>query len=529
MDKIRSMATDPESSNSSANSPAESAPAAQGDESNFRMMPKLGDDVQPSLFQAGELLAPKGISKYRKGIAMLHMVPSPGERGHTLNSRRVMDAIAALVMIDFKRRPRHQVDMLRELDASPMFRVTKKELRTMAGVASKNFGRVEDVLELLHNMKIQWNVLGELEEVEWNMTSHFLASYGVGVGPNEGMVCFSIDPRVLNLVLEPRLWASLNLDVQRQLTTETSYVLYQHAWRFIGTTHKLTASLPVETWIELLMGESRYVQKTEPGGDKRVVDYSEWKKRYLLPSIDRINNISMLGHTLELVESRAGLKVKRLQFKLLPKTQEKLDFPFTWPDQIIEALKNLGFEDGKIADLAQGFTLDEVVESLTRYRQAEERKRAQGERIAAPTNFFYGVLQKTADQLKLDDEAIAAIEKAARAEETEQRAREGQARALAEFERRQTKRFVDTLRAWPATRSAGLFSAFESSSEFSKAKLLVAKGWDNAGQGAFSVLKSWARKERPEDYLELLPNPEDRKLEDWLVWRIDQVDPAAEH
>lgn len=497
-----------------------------GEENHFRMLTQPDGEAQPSLFSAGELLAPKGLAKFRKGIAALHTVPVSKERGHTLNSRRVMDAIAALVQIDFKRRPRHQVDMLREMEASPMFRVTKKELRTTAGVASKNFGRVEDVMEMLHDMKIQWNILGEESDVEWNMTSRFLASYGIGVGANQGMVCFSIDPRVMNLILEPRLWVTLNLDVQRQLPTETSYCLYQHAWRYIGTTQKVTADFPVATWIELLMGHSRYVQTDEATKEKRVVEYSEWKKRYLLPAIEKINSVSALGHTLELMETRAGLKVKRIQFKFIPKRQERLDLPLTWPDQIVDSLKKLGFTDGEVADLAQGFTLDEVVESLTRYRTADDRKRAQNERIGSPKSFFHGVLKNVSDQLELDEAALAAIERKTRAEEAERRASEGQARATAEFTQRQTKRFSENLRSWPSERSQALFSAFEKSADFARAKLLVNKGWEQAGQGAFSILKAWVLKERPEDFQDLLPNPEDRSLEAYLVWRIDGADAA---
>lgn len=491
----------------------------------FKILSKEEEGAQPSLFPVGELLAPKGLTKYRKGIAALHSVPAPGEKSHTLNSRRVMDAIAVLVQIDFRKRPKHQVDMLREMEASPMFRVTKGELRKLAGIASKNFDRVENVLELLHDMKIHWNVLGEDASIEWRMKSRFLASYGVGVGRYEDMVCFSIDPRVLNLILEPRFWATLTLDVLHQLHTESSYSLYQHAWRYIGTENKVTAPFPVATWIDLLMGESRYVQ-TEANGEKRVVDYSEWKKRYLLPAIQKVNNVSALSHTLELVEIRSGLKVKRIQFRFVAKRQEKLDLPLTWPDDIAVALKNIDFTEDEIAEMAQGFSLDEVVESFTRYKDADERIRRKHQRISSPKAFFNGILNNVATQAALDDEQLEVVEKKARAEDALKLSKDRQDRAERDFSQRQTKRMVESLAEWPADRRENLLADFETSADYARSKALFHKGWERPSMGAWTIFKTWLIRERPVDVEELLPNPEDRTMEAWLVWRLDN--PAAD-
>lgn len=501
------------------------------DTSEFRITSKPDADGQTPLFSPGELATPLpgqasrydelyvpsgGIAKYRKGIAALHSVPASGS--HTLNSRRVMDAIVAVVQLHYKKLHKQQRDVLRELNASPMFYASKGQLRTLAGIASKNFGRVEDVLERLHDMKITWNVLGEDSEVQWNMRSRFLASYGTGVGAFSGHVCFSIDPRVLELILEPRLWVTLNLDVQKQLGTETSYALYQNAWRYIGTANKVTADFPAATWIELLMGPCRYV-RTEANGVKRVVDYSEWKGRHLRPAIERINGISALSHSLELIEKRSGLKVTRLQFRFVPKQQAALDLPMTWPDQIVESLRSLGFEDSELGEMAQGFSLDEVVASLSRYRQSEARKRAAGQRIEVPKAFFHGILGNVSSQGGLDEKAEADIERKVRTEEAARRAQEDRERVSYEFGQYQTRRLMDNLAAWPPARQEALRADFEASSEYVKARALMSKGWDKAGVGAWAVIKAWLSKSRADDYYELLPNPEDQDFSAWLIWR----------
>lgn len=519
------MATDPisDAGDESAGEAEGLQPVTPADAPQFRILSNSEDATQHSLFPAGELLAPAGITKFKKGIAALHSLPVAGDKSHTLNSRRVMDAIAVLVQLDFRKRPKHQVELLREMDASPMFRVTKGELRKLAGIASKNFDRVENVLALLHDMKIMWNVMGEDSTIEWKMHSRFLASYGVGVGRYEDMVCFSIDPRVQNLILEPTLWVTLNLEIQHQLNTEASLALYQNAWRYIGTTNKVTGVFDTATWIELLMGNCRYVQLDPATKEKRVVDYSEWKKRYLLPAMEKVNSVATLGHTLELLEVKSGLKVKRIQFKFVAKRQAKLDLPLTWPDQVVQSLKHLSFTDDEAAELAQGFNLDEVVEALSRYREADERKRRQNQRITSPKAFFQAILSNVANQVAVDEAELEAVERRGRAEEAQKLSKERQARAELEFGQQQTKRMVEGLDGWPQERRLALIADFEASPDFGKARMLFNKGWEKPSMGAWTVFKSWLLRERPVDVDDLLPNPEDRSLDAWLTWRLEQA------
>ncbi|TXI24178.1 MAG: RepB family plasmid replication initiator protein [Roseateles sp.] len=479
---------------------------------------------QQALFPAGELLTPPALAKFRKGIALLHSAPVSRDQNHTLNSRRIMDAIVALVQIEFKRMPKAVVEKMREYEASPMFYVSKGELRKMAGIGTKNYEEIEKILDRLHEMPLRWNILGEDSSTEWDMKSRFLSTYGIGKGSKQGMVCFAIDPRVLSLILEPKFWVTLQFEITPHLRLEAAYTLYQHAWRYIGTFNKVTADFPVTTWIELLIGNSRHVKVDPKTGEKSVVDYSDFKRRYLLPALARINSISALGHTIELREHRSGLKVKRLQFKFVAKRQESLELPMSWPEAIIETLKQIGFTEDEVATLGQGFSLDDVIESLARFRQAQERKAKQGERIGSPTSFFNGVLTNVANQAVLDAEKFAEIEKVAKAEEVEKLRKQREERALVEFNLRRHKIFKAALLAWPEDRRTNFFKEFEGSQDFRSAtRTMIAKGWESAGMSAWVELREWAAKRRPSDWAELLPNPEDQNLDAWLLWRLDQA------
>lgn len=521
-----------------------------GEDAGIRLMPdeevhgfdvwtKAGEDGQASLFGDGALQQGKaleglgqkysemympsgGITRFRKGIAALHSTPVDGDL--SLNIRRVMDGIAALVQIHFRKLPKPQQELLFDLRASPRFVVGKGELRKMAGIRSKQFDRVEEALKTLSDMKIKWNIMGEEAQVEWEMTSRYLSSYGVGLGRFAGQVCFSMDPDVMRMVLEPQLWVKLELDVMRQLGTETSYALYQQAWRYVGTKSGRTADFVTATWIELLMGRCRYVV-TDEAGNKRVVDYSEWKKRHLLPAMEKVNSIAALTHRIELIEIRSGLKVTRLQFKFVPKreVQAEFDMPVAWPEPVIASLKSLGFTEVEIAEMGQGFNLDQVIESISRFGKTEARKKQKGERIMTPTAFFQGILHNVDSEREFGEKEMVEIERKAKSDEAERRNKEAKEKAEFDFSNFQVKRLMDNLSEWEEERRVDMLKAFEASPAFGSAKLLVAKGWDKAGKGAWIVLKSWLLRERPDDYFELLPNPEDREMSDWLVWRLGQA------
>lgn len=49
----------------------------------------------------------------------------------------------------------------------------------------------------------------------------------------------------------------------------------------------------------------------------------------------------------------------------------------------------------------------------------------------------------------------------------------------------------------------------------------MTKGWDHAGVGAWAIFKNWLLTARPDDFFELLPTPEERALEAWLLWRLE--------
>jgi len=481
------------------------------------------EQEQPSLFGSDDLVIPTSMMSLRKAVSAIHAIPVRTDQNHTLNTRRLFDACIFIAQLDFKKRGRQQVAQIFAERITPSFETRITDLARIAGIPGKNFNRIYEDLNRLFEMVLKFNVVGEDSEVIWDMKSHFLSSLGVGKGVKRGMVKFSIDPSILEIVMEPRIWAALSLQAMKELGTPASYALFQNAFRYANTHAKVTAPLPTETWIELLVGPSRYVERDTATG-KVTTHYGDFKRRVLLDAIARVNDVQALGYVLELKETRSGNRVSKLQFKLVPKKQASLGLPMTWQADVLKVLEQIGFSETEVVDLSQSYSSEEVMESLVRLKAAEDKAKVSGRPIASRKLYFNGILANVAEGAgdgEVDQEAIEAegraLEAARVAAARQERMREG-------FAKHQATVFVTRLfELGPSAREA-ITSAFEESAAGSGAKLLLSKsGWTSSNAGALSMLRTWMVENRPEDYASLLCNPEDTNLETWLSWRLDAL------
>ena len=475
---------------------------------------------QPSLFATEDLIIPPSITSIRKAVSAIHAVPVKPEMAHTLNTRRLFDACIIVAQYDMRQRSAAEVERIRKERISPMFTTRITDLARLAGATGKNYERLYSALDDLFEMVLRWNVLGEDSEVLWDMKAHLLSSLGHGRGQKRGQVCFSFDPAILDIVLEPSNWATLALNT-KELGTAAAHALYQTAWRYIGTSAKVTAVLPTETWIALLVGPSKYVKVDKKTGEK-TINYGEFKRRCLLDAIARVNDVQALTYTLELKEFRSGNRVSKLQFKFHPKQQIGLGLPVTWPQDVVDFLRSLGHSDSEIADMSQGHSQQTVAQSIIYLKKAETRLRAAGKRITSRKAYFAGILANMdsgAEDADLDAERIEAE---VRAQEEERVAAERQERLRAEFSQHQAQVFASGLFSLPAQQRQELLDAFSQSDEGLKHRLLWERGWTEKNVGALTVLRLWLAAHREAELQALLPMPHDRQFESWLAWRLDQ-------
>lgn len=482
---------------------------------------------QPSLFPTSELIIPAALTSLRKSVSAIHAVPLKQEHNHTLNTRRLFDACILIAQLDFRKRDPSELARVTSERIAPMFETRITELVKLAGIPGKNYERVKEDMEQLYEMDLRWNVVGEDSTILWDMKSHFLSSRGFGKGANRGMVRFSLDPDILKLVLEPSQWATLSLQVMHSLKTPSSLSLYQNCWKYVNTHAKVTAALPTETWIQLLVGQSRYV-KTDAKG-KVTINYGDFKRRVLMDAIERVNEIPALGYTLELKEYLSGKKVVKLQFKFIPKKQISLGLPLTWTKDIIDPLKSIGLTEQDISALSEAHSHEVIAESLVRMRDSEQRMREAGRPITSRKAYFQGIVTNVAaggTDADMDAEKIA---QEAQAQEEQVRAEERQKRTRQEFEKHQTEMFARRLFEMPEVARNEILREFEASQEGQKSRLIWEKGWAaNKNVAALTLLKQWVTVTKEDLVPQLLIRPEDRNIEAWMAWRLDTLQAVDE-
>lgn len=483
---------------------------------NFEM--RRHEPEQPSLFPTEDLIVPETLRSMRKAVSAIHATPAKPEHNQSLNNRRLFDALIMVAQLDCRGKEKSLIPRIKEERLSPMFEVRITDLARLAGIPGKNFERLYEELDQLYSMDFNWNVVGEDNQVEWEWKAHFLSVLGKGQGIKRGLIRFALDPSILVIVLEPSQWATLSLQAMHGLGTGPSYALFQNCWRYINTYNKITAAFPTHVWIKLLVGESRFVKDE---GGRTVVDYGEFKRRILNNAIERVNAVPVLGYTLLLKEHKSGNRVSRLQFKFIPKEQESLGLPLTWPEDVLKILDGMGFSSKDIEDMSQAHSFEVVADSIVRLKASETRLRSQGKGISARKAYFEGILRNLtagAAGEDLDHEKIEAevrqIELQKAAELRQQKMQE----AFADHLRQRFRTWVLLLSTEDREQLIKDYWASDDANPILGKAL--DKGLSEDNRSALSTLRGWMEKHRPDTIAQIFESPEDKTIEAWMAWKL---------
>jgi plasmid replication initiation protein len=471
---------------------------------------------QASLFPATDLVIPGSLQNWKKSVAAIHAVPLKAEHSQTLNLRRLIDGCIIVAQLDIRRREAGAIERIKAERITPVFEVRITDLARLSGISGKNYQRIYDDLDVLYDMDLEWNIVGEDGEVEWRARHHFFASRGFGEGAKAGLVRFEFPHDVLLFVLEPKYWASLSLQVQHALGTSASYALYQNTWRYINTAQKVTAALPVDVWVQLLCGQSRYLK--EEGGEV-VVNYKDFKRYVLMDAVERVNSVAALGYRLELIEHKKGRRVSKLQFKFVEKSGQ-LELPTVWPSDVMMTLKALGHSRQEIHDLSEAHSLAEVSDALLRLKDAGERLKTKGKKISSGKDYFRGILANISSGVRPEELDHEKIQAEVQRQTSERDAVERRKRIEAEFAQHLNERFVEWLGDLSEGDREQLFDRFIAT-ERGRAFRSSRARWQSASSVFSAGLRAWMKTEQPGMLAEALSRPEDKSIEGWMAWKLD--------
>ena len=180
------------------------------------------------------------------------------------------------------------------------YSISREELMRIIGYSSPNRKHLKEALTQMQKLTVQWDFLRKDGDPMW--ASCVLLPF---VAFDRDKVFYSYAPQIKPLLFGSKIYARLDLRIQRLFRLDPAAALYEWVNRFRTNPSKRTNEMVWTNWRWCIYGE---VTETSI-----LNEYKIFKRDKLKPAIKEINEKSDL--TIELIENRDGSRsVKYLQF-----------------------------------------------------------------------------------------------------------------------------------------------------------------------------------------------------------------------
>jgi len=223
----------------------------------------------------------------KKPVQAIHMAITGGIQNK--NQRLAFNAMLKHAIEE------HGRDKSKHVDT---YSISRVELMRIINYTSPNRKYLKDTLTAMQKLTVQWDFLKQDGDSVWS--SCVLLPF---ISFDRENIYYSYAPQIKHLLLEPKIYANLDLRIQRAFRLDSSAALYEWVTRFRNV--RYTNEMGWEEW--------RWVIYGEIGATSVLHQYKIFKRDKLNPAIEEINRTSDL--TITLRENRdGGRRVKYLQF-----------------------------------------------------------------------------------------------------------------------------------------------------------------------------------------------------------------------
>lgn len=188
------------------------------------------------------------------------------------------------------------------LGTAQMFEMDARTLCMMVGYNSNDFDTLKASLRGLAETVAEWDMLGADGAQEWGVSS--LLSYA----KLKGGVCeYAYSPALAEKLADPKVFALINLNIQRRFTSGHALALYENCYRFHRTGS--TGWWPLETFRRLMgVEDSAYYQT-----------FKHLNAKIIKPAVAEVNKSSNIIVTPE--TRKRGRAVTDIRFAIAPNPQ----------------------------------------------------------------------------------------------------------------------------------------------------------------------------------------------------------------
>lgn len=184
-----------------------------------------------------------------------------------------------------------------DLLSKPSHRIDARALCLMIGYNSNDMETLKGSLRGLAETVAEWDMLDERGRQEWGVSA--LLSYAK---LREGVCEYAYSPALAEKLHDPKVFALINLNIQRRFTSGHALALYENCYRFVrtGSTGWWAIGL-----FRRLMGVD---------GSSYYETFKHLNAKIIKPAVDEINRSSNIIVTPEF--KRRGRAVEELRFKI---------------------------------------------------------------------------------------------------------------------------------------------------------------------------------------------------------------------
>lgn len=237
----------------------------------------------------------------------------------------------------------------------PNYRLPLAELIGDARFNSNNTELLKSHLRDMQATTIEWSTSGVAEN-RW-ISTQLLGTVKIEQS-GRGHPCFidwTYPDEIRERLVRPKQYTRLMLEISAQMRSYAAAVLYEIGTRYLTSPSHLTMREDVIWWAAVLTGRS----------DVKEVDYRFLKRDVIRKAMGEVEALCEEFH-LELIEHKRGRKIEELQFRVLPRAQQRLP-------ELADARRNVFDLElvGKLITL--GFKQDDAQDLYARTDEGELR------------------------------------------------------------------------------------------------------------------------------------------------------------
>ena len=206
------------------------------------------------------------------------------------------------------------------------FTITADELLLFFEMGGDNHTHLKKELSLLNKTIVTYNLLGkDKNKKRWGSFTLI-----AGFEYNNGIITYSFPHQIINMLLDPKMFAKINLVAIKGLRSRYSIALYELAEDYINV------KIP-----KMSMSDFRLLMGIEEG---KYSKFSMFQRRVIDVAINEINQSEHINFTLSYELEKTGRKITHIKFIVHKKenthqTGEKEKNFYRWKNLIVKKYK----------------------------------------------------------------------------------------------------------------------------------------------------------------------------------------------